>query len=55
VLVDVLLVLDELVLKLSLEIDAFVAVTKKTPGEDPRARRAVTENRFYVIYALTSA
>ncbi len=27
---------------------------RKTPGEDPRARRAMTENGFCVIYALLS-
>jgi hypothetical protein len=28
---------------------------RKTPGEDPRARRARTENGFYLIYALALA
>jgi hypothetical protein len=28
------------------------AVTRQTPREDPKARRATTENGFYVIYAL---
>ena len=27
------------------------SLTRQTPGEDSRARRAMTENGFYVIYA----
>ncbi len=30
---------------------ALVAVTRQVPREDPRARRAMTENGVYVIYA----
>ena len=29
-----------------------LSVTRQTPGEPPRARRAITDNGFCVIYAL---
>ena len=32
-----------------------LAVTRLVPKEDPRARRAMTENGVYVIYALNQA
>ena len=35
-------------------IDVMMAVTRQVPREDPRARRAMTENGFYVIYAPDS-
>jgi hypothetical protein len=36
-------------------IDVMMAVIRQVSGEDPRARRAMSENEFYVVYAVPHA